>query len=235
MKTFFMKVFLIIASAMCLLEGLVLVAVGLNQLSSERLLSFYSRLLTAPKSLSTILGIGVFFMMLGFILLVVSSRTRPAPKMISVEKDGKALRIPQETIKGFIKQIVEQNPFASDISVDFETKDELTTIRLACAFNAVDSVHQEVNRIEEVLKNEIESVFEWKDFQFTFQLRGVGVDPKKKYFSSSEAEAELAIAEKVDAADEELASEDEPEAKAKEKNKAKPKDKNLISKMLFGK
>lgn len=236
MKTFFMKVFLIIASALCLFEGLVLLAVGLGQLPSERLLTFYSRLIAAPKSLSTIMGIGIFFLVLGFILLLMSSRTKPAAKMITVEKDGKALRIPQETIKSFIKQILEQNPYATDSSVDFQAKDEITEIRISSAFNAVGSVHQEVNRIEEVLKNEIESVFAWKDFQFVFQLRGVGVDPQKKYFPSANAQAPAQDPEKLRTGETEIILEEEaPEVKDQVKPKGKHKDKTLISKMLWGK
>lgn len=235
MKTFFMKIFLIIASALCLFEGLVLLAVGLGQLSPERLLSFYSRLIAAPKSLPTIMGIGIFFLILGFILLFVSSRTKPAPKIISVEKDGKALRIPQEAIKSFIKQILEQNPFVSDSSIDFQPKEDVMEIRISSAFNAVESVHEEANRIEEVLKGEIESVFAWKDFQFVFQLRGVGVDPRKKYFPSAKVQAIAQDAEKPETGEIEIPEEEASGAKNHIKPNGKPKDKTLITKMFWGK
>jgi hypothetical protein len=236
MKTFFMKVFLIVASALCLFEGLVLAAVGLGQLSPERLFSFYSRLLAAPKSLATISGIGMFFVILGFILLLVSSRTKPAPKMITVEKDGKALHIPQETIKSFIRQILEQNPYASDISVDFESKEDWINISISSSLDAVGSVHREVDQIEEVLRREIESVFEWRDFKFTFQLRGLGIDPRKKYFASADVPIQPADAGEQDAGEAEIMLEDEaPPAKNTAKGRGKLKNKTLLSKMLWGK
>ena len=243
MKTFFMKVFLIIASALCMFEGLVLVAVGLGQLSSERLLFFYNRLLQAPKSLGTILGVGIFFVILGFTLLIVSSRTKPGRKMITIEKDGKALSVPQETVKSFVKQILEQNPYASDINVDLDQKEGWIDIRIAAAFNTVSSIHQEVSRIEEVLRNEINRVFEWKDFKFIFQLRGVSIDTQKKYFSLPDTRTvQPQDAKNQDTGVTEISPEEEAPlaeevllAKNKVKGKGGLKDKTLLSKILWGK
>lgn len=244
MKTFFMKVFLIIATALCMLEGLVLVAVGLGQLSSERLLFFYNRLLQTPKSLGTILGVGIFFVILGFTLLIVSSRTKPGRKMITVGKDGKLLSVPQEAVKSFVKQILEQNPYAKDISVELIQKEKLIDIRIVAVFNTVSSIHQEVSRIEEVLRDEINRVFEWKDFKFVFQLRGVSIDTQKKYFSLpvdtqieqlQEAKNQDAGLVEMDSEEEVPLSEEVLLAKNKVKSKGDLKDKTLLSKMLWGK
>lgn len=261
MKTFFMKIFMVVAAALCLSEGLALIAVGLGRTSSEQFLSIYNRLMASPKVLSFVLGVGVFFLILGFILLVVSSRTKPAPKIIMVEKEGKSLGIPQQTIGDFIRQIMEQNPYASDVNVEFEPKAEGVEIMIASAFSGVPSLHQEIDRIEKVIKSEIENVFGWKGFNVHFQLRGVSVNPKRKYFSSNngekkatpqdnqeasmpaveqEDESALTVKEKAGGRDtraqgDEFEGEDEGRDELRPREKHKPKDKSMLSKMLWGK
>ncbi|MBF0486345.1 MAG: hypothetical protein HQL16_07530 [Candidatus Omnitrophica bacterium] len=262
MKSFFIKVFMMVASALCMLEGLVLVAVGLGRLPSDRLLSLYNGLMAAPRSLTTISAVGAFFVTLGFILLVLSSRTKPAPHVIDVEKDGKPLSIPEKAVRSFILQIIEQNPCASDVSVEFEHKgNKDVEIMIAIGLDGVSSIYEELNDIESVLKTELDRVFEWKGFKITFHLRGVGVDKNKKYFSSAVVEPSvppaeekvepLLEAEKPAAGDEAIKAEmtDEPsssgtvdqdvEPHAEEplqKRKAKDREQHpsLFSKVLFG-
>ncbi len=193
MRSFFIKVFMLLAAMLCMFEGLVLVAVGLRQLSSERLLSLYSTLMAAPKALTSVFGVGVFFVVLGFILLILSARSKPAPHEIRVEKDGKVLNIPEKAIKDFILQIIQQNPCVSDVTVAFERKEkEAIEIEVSASLDGVSSIYKELNELEEVLKSELDRVFEWKTFTIVFHLRGVGVDPKKKYFASSVIAAEAA-------------------------------------------
>lgn len=261
MKTFFTKILLILASSLCMFEGLVLVAVGMGKLSPDTLVAFYNGLLATPKSMTTILAIGLFFVLIGFILLVVASRTKPAPRMIVVEKDGKALGIPQLTIKDFIKQIIAQNPYITDAGVVFVRKKSGVDIRIVADLEGVQSVHQELARIEDVLREELQSVFEWKDFDFNFELSGVKVNPKKKYFVQEgapvrdgvkEAVEETPLANETVEAEQAVEAEEKqeeivsvvkekirPKFKAKdtngEKNSDSKKDSSLLSKLLWGK
>lgn len=198
MKTFFMKIFMVVAAGLCLFEGVVLIAIGLGRLAPEQFLSMYNSLMAAPQVLNVLLGVGGFFVVLGFILLVVSSRTKPAPKMIMAEKDGKPLGIPQQTIADFIHEIMEQNPYTSDITVEFVSGKETIEIVITSAFNGVSSLHQEISRIEKVLKNEIETVFGWNGFTINFQLRRVSVNSKRKYFSSNNSEKKETVEEKFE-------------------------------------
>ncbi|MBF0569198.1 MAG: hypothetical protein HQL18_00255 [Candidatus Omnitrophica bacterium] len=259
MKSLLIKVFMMVASAFCMLEGLVLVAVGLGRLPSDRLLAAYNTLMATPKALTSILGVGAFFVTLGFILLVLSSRTRPAPHVIDVEKDGKPLSIPEKAVRNFILQIIEQNPCASDVSVEFEhTGKKDVEILIAIGLDGVSSIYEELNEIEKVLEAELGRVFEWKGFKITFHLRGVGVDKKKKYFAAAvvapsapavENKAEPVNNEQPVAVDEVVKSEAteesvpvemidqvaEPQAEeSSSKRKAKEQHPSLFSKMLFG-
>ncbi|MBF0217676.1 MAG: hypothetical protein HQL30_11875 [Candidatus Omnitrophica bacterium] len=211
MKTFFMKIFLVVASMFCLFEGLVLAAVGLGRLAPERLLSIYNRVIAIPNSLTTIFSVGMFFLILGFILLLVASRTRPQPKMILVEKEGRVLGIPQATVKDYVVQILKKNPYMTDTTVTFEpAKKGWIDITIVSGFSGVSSVHKELSRVEETLRSEIENVFDWKDFKFIFELRGVGVDPRKKYFAAEKAAVEASKQKAViEAPGEEGAEEDE--------------------------
>ncbi|MBF0387278.1 MAG: hypothetical protein HQL20_05410 [Candidatus Omnitrophica bacterium] len=187
MKSLFIKVFMVFAAALCLAQGLVLAAVGLGTLSSEKLLALYAQLMAAPKALTAVLWVGGFFVLLGFILLILSARTRPVPHMIEVEKDGKPLNIPERAVREFILQILKQNPCASDVNVEFEHKGKGrdVEVEISAALDGVSSIYAELADIEGVLKTELERVFEWRSFTISFHLRGVGIDPKRKYFASA--------------------------------------------------
>ncbi|MBF0123288.1 MAG: hypothetical protein HQL21_07800 [Candidatus Omnitrophica bacterium] len=249
MKSFLLKVFMMFSAAFCLLEGLVLVAVGLGKLPADRLVIFYNALLSAPKALTTISVVGVFFVILGFILLILSSRTKPEPHEISVEKDGKVLNIPEKAVKDFILQIIDQNPCASDVTVSFERKEKGIEIEISASLDGVSSIYKELNEIEEVLKSELDRVFEWKAFTISFHLRGIGVDPKKKYFASSAPETAVGqqpvAEEKPEAAQEAVKSvivdtgdeDDKPideNLLARKSSKENPKGSSIFSRMLLG-
>jgi hypothetical protein len=73
------------------------------------------------------------------------------------------------------------------LRVDFNNKPkEGITILIALELNGVPSVHRALSQIEETIRAEMENVFAWKKFKFDFQVQGVSVDPKKKYFASPE-------------------------------------------------
>lgn len=249
MKSFFIKIFLVIAATLCMLEGLVLVAVGLGRLAPDRLVSIYSGLIAMPKAMSTILGIGGFFVILGFILLALASRTKPPIQMIEVAKEGKVVRITPQTIKDFIKQILSQNPYISDCSVDFENMSKYINIKVEAAFNNAPEIHQELKNVEDILTAEIERVFQWTEFKFDFEVEGVTADPKKKYFPSGssdkeqpadEAPKEPDIKKEKDTGGEEEKEGEEPEEEERvprHRNRGAhhSKDKTLISKLLWGK
>ncbi|MEI6437177.1 MAG: hypothetical protein WCO69_00330 [Candidatus Omnitrophota bacterium] len=246
MKSLLAKIFMVIAAAFCFLQGIVLLAVGLGTLSSEKLMTIYGQLMAAPKALTAVFWVGGFFVLLGFILLVISSRTRPVPHVIEVEKDGKPLSIPERAVREFILQILSQNPCASDVNVAFEHKGKGkdVEIEISAALDGVTSIYEELAEIETVLKSELERVFEWKTFTVCFHLRGIGIDPKRKYFSKSV----IATAPAAEAP----AAEAEPKAESVENTTMaaagtivdedtedvapeKPKNSSFLSKMLLGK
>ncbi|MBF0511520.1 MAG: hypothetical protein HQL13_04235 [Candidatus Omnitrophica bacterium] len=247
MKSFFIKVFMMVAAGFCMLEGLVLLAVGLGRLPSLKLLEFYNKLMATPKSLTTIAGVGAFFVVLGFILLIFSARTKPTPHVIEVEKDGKPLSIPEKAVRNFILQIIEQNPCASDVTVEFEHKGKRDVeISIAIGLDGVSSIYKELNEIEEVLKVELDRVFEWTYFTIAFHLRGVGVDKTKKYFAASKEPAPLVPdtqvkaqepveAQKIESQDVDLKTEMIEDKEPLENTEDKPYKESLFPKILFGK
>ena len=253
MKTVMMKVFLIAASLVCMLEGLVLVDVGLGRLPPDRAVDLYVKMFQTPHGLQTVLGVGLLFIVLGFILIMTASRTKPAVRMIEVVRSGKILKIPYVTIKDFIEQIIGQNPYITDFSVDFEAKGKgAIDIMIVSGFKDVPHIHRELNLVEEILKNELERVFEWKDFAFHFQLGEVSVSPNKKYFGDDKtqetpgqpaviAEQPAAIAEQPSASPEiEEVEMDRKEgvleeASVEESEKEVPKARSKFAAMLWGK
>jgi len=253
MKSLLAKVFMVVAAAFCMVEGIVLVAVGLGTLSSEKLLSLYAQLIAAPKALTAVLSVGGFFVLLGFILLVLSARTRPVPHTIEVEKDGKMLSIPERAVRDFILQILKQNPCASDVNVDFTHigKGKDVEVEISAALDGVTSIYEELGEIEAVLRTELDRVFEWKTFTIAFHLRGIGIDPKRKYFAKAVIETAPAAAapdaatpvtteaaaknDNATIADVGTIVDEEPAGEAAEETPVQGKKSSFLSKMLLGK
>ncbi|MBF0384255.1 MAG: hypothetical protein HQL27_00135 [Candidatus Omnitrophica bacterium] len=198
MKTFFLKIFLVISAGLCMFEGLIILAVGLGRLSPERLVNFYNQLLFMPWALKTLQGVGSFFVILGFLLLFFASRTKPVPKMITVTQEGKILSVPQRTVKGFIKEIGDQNPYVSYFEVDFEDRPkEGMVVAIAIDLSGVPSVQRELTLIEDTLRYELGNVFGWTDFKFDFSVQGVSVSPNKRYFNNAKVAKKGALEEDI--------------------------------------
>lgn len=185
MKTVLMKIFLIVSAMACMLQGMMLLSVGLGRLPAGKLVNLYEQLMNIPAALKTVEIVGVFFVLLGFILLVFAARAKQVPKMIKIEEDGQSLNITYKTIIDYIEQIGSQDPYVTHFLADFiNDRKEGVIIPVQIELNGVPSVQQVLNEIEHTLRDEIENVFGLKKFKFDFHIKGVSIDPKKKYFAS---------------------------------------------------
>lgn len=185
-----------IGATLCMFEGMVLLSVGLGKLPPERLSMVYEHMMTLPTAIRTIQIFGSFFIALGFILLFFASRTKPVPKTIAVEQEGKFLNVPYDTLIDFIKQIGDQNPYVKDFHVTFQTKAKgQVVIVITLELHGVPSVYLVLKQIEDTLRNEIENVFAWKNYGFDFKVEGVSIDADKKYFAPHHNEKESPAAE----------------------------------------
>jgi len=180
-----MKIFLMVSAMACMFQGLMFLSVGLGRLSPQKLVILYDQLINMPSALKTIVIVGTFFILLGFTLLLLASRTKQVPKMITVEQEGQSLNITYKTVIDFIEQVGSQNPYVTHFQADF-IHDNKTgiSIPVEIGLNGVPSVQHVLNDMENTLRNEIENVFGLKKFRFDFHIQGVSIDPKKKYFAS---------------------------------------------------
>jgi len=184
-KTFLMKVFLMFSAMACMFQGIMLLSVGLGRLSPQKLVVFYDQLLNFPAALKTIEIVGAFFVLLGFILLVFAARTKQVPKIITVEQEGQSLNIDYRTVIDFIEEVGSQDPYVTHFLADFiNTPKEGIIIPVEIELNGVPSVHHVLIEMENTLRSEIENVFGLKKIKFDFHVKGVSIDPKKKYFAS---------------------------------------------------
>ena len=189
MKTFFMKAFLMFSAMACMFQGMMLLSVGLGRLSPEKLINLYEQLLNLPAALKTIEGVGAFFVLLGFILLGFAARTKHTPKMITIEQEGQSLNIDYTTIIDFIEEVGSQDPYVTHFVADFVyDRKEGITIPIEIELNGVPSVHHVLVEMEKTLREEIINVFGLKELKFDFHVKGVSIDPKKKYFASHAAQ-----------------------------------------------
>jgi len=184
-KTFLMKAFLMFSAMACMFQGIILLSVGLGRLSPEKLITIYENLLNLPAALKTIEFVGAFFVLLGFILLVFAARTKHVPKMITVEQEGQSLNIDYKTVIDFIEEVGSQDPYVTHFLADFiyDRKDGII-IPVEIELNGVPSVHHVLVEMENTLREEMMNVFGLKQIKFDFHVKGVSIDPKKKYFTS---------------------------------------------------
>lgn len=176
-----------IAASLCMFEGLMLLAVGLGRLSPQKLVILYNQLLSSPVAFKSIQIVGVFFIALGFLVLLLASRTKAVPKMISIDQDGKVLNIAYHTVIDFIEQVGSQDPFVTHFKANFiNSRKEGIIIPIEVGLSGVPSVQQVLDEMENTLRGEIENVFGLKKIKFDFNIQGVSIDPKKKYFQHPE-------------------------------------------------
>jgi len=185
LKTFFMKAFLMFSAMACMFQGMMLLSVGLGRLSPQKLVILYDQLLNFPAALKTIEIVGAFFVVLGFILLGFAARTKHTPKMVTVEQEGQTLNIDYTTVIDFIEEVGSQDPYVTHFLADFiYDRKEGITIPIEIELNGVPSVHHVLIEMENTLREEIVNVFGLKEIRFDFHVKGVSIDPKKKYFTS---------------------------------------------------
>jgi len=116
--------------------------------------------------------------------LIVAFRSKRRQKLILIKEKGEILRIPVDEVKDFIDQMLGQNPYLSDFDTTLRNKGKRIYINISSVFNDAVSIRQEVNQIRKILKGELGRVFEFARFKINFQIKGIGINPEKKYFSS---------------------------------------------------
>ena len=185
MKTILLKIFLMLAAMACMFQGMMLLSVGLGRLSPQKLVILYDQLINSAGALKTIEIVGAFFILLGFILLMFAARTKQVPKIMTVEQEGQTLNIDYKTVIDFIEEVGSQDPYVTHFLADFiNDKKEGIIIPVEIELNGVPSVHHVLVEMENTLRAEIENVFGLKRIKFDFHVKGVSIDPKKKYFVS---------------------------------------------------
>ncbi|MEE8423999.1 MAG: hypothetical protein V3S49_05605 [Thermodesulfobacteriota bacterium] len=100
------------------------------------------------------------------------------------------MRIPLDTIKDFVDQILSQSPCMIDFDTVISNAGGWININIFSSFKQVVPIRQEVDRMRVILKQEIERVFGFTHFKINFQMKNINIDQSRNSFSSEFAKEE---------------------------------------------
>ena len=153
--------------------------VSIGRIAPQNIISLYTYILQMPKALDITLGLGAMYSLLGLIFLISAFRCKEPQQFIQIEEQGHLLRIPVDTFKDFIEQILQQNPYVSDYDTSVSFKRLRVAVTIVFSFNQSLPVRQEVGRIRAALKEEIEHVFGFTHVTINCQMKDIKVNHKK--------------------------------------------------------
>lgn len=185
MKIFFSKILLYVCACVAIVEAAIFLLVGLARIPPEKVLSLYAFVTQTKEFRNVSLGLAAGFLCVGIVLLIISVRLKGPQKLISTSKDGEDLDIPVDAVKDFIGQILTQNPSMNDFDITIHNKKGKVYIDINVSVGDSVSIQQGIHELRNVLKEEIERVFEFPYLKINFQIKGIRVNPEKKFSRTS--------------------------------------------------
>ena len=182
MKTFMSKVFLFMCAGIVIVQSVVLFMVGLGRITVREVVSFYNFIAGTQAALHVALGLGGVLLFVGCILFLIALRMKTSEKAIVIKEYGQLLRIPVATLKDFVRQILVQNSYLSDVEISISHKGKWIYLAIHPVFESIVSIPQKILELREALSSQIEQVFEFKNLRINFQVKGIKLNSTKKYF-----------------------------------------------------
>lgn len=191
MKKLITKLFLFICAGLAIFESMFFFMVTFRRIPAQKVISFYTFVSQTPKALRITLGVAIFFLSLGIILFFLALRVRRPQKVFLIREKGEVLRVPVDTIRDFIDQILSQSPYMSDFDTMISSKRERMNIDIFSSFKQAVPIRQEVSRVRAVLREEIERVFGFTNFKINFQAKGINIEQKTEGFIPQQGRKEV--------------------------------------------
>jgi len=180
MKNFIIKLFLFLCAVIFISQSILLFMIRMEKISIETIIHSYSSIFQIPfwaNFFNSMIGV---FLGTGLILCAFIFRKKTVTEEIVIKDKGEFIRIPIETIKALIIQILGNNPRFKEIDIDIFSKGSKTHIILACAYEGSHSVKEEIIESKEILKGELKRILDLSHIHFDFQLGGITVTPQEE-------------------------------------------------------
>ncbi len=176
MKKIIIKLFLFICALIFISESAILLMVCFGRFSVDEAVTFYRSLLQVPDRLDILYGVAATFLCLGLILLLGIFRKAGQIRTIEVRDKGEMVRIPVQTIKDFIEQLLRMNGQFNDVDIGIKKKGKWIYIDIEGTYTGQSPIRNEITEVKGTLKGEIKRVFEFSHLRIDFQIDGVQAD-----------------------------------------------------------
>jgi uncharacterized alkaline shock family protein YloU len=174
--------------------------------SADDTVRLYGFLSQAQRGVNILSGFTISLLTIGLIFLYYAIRRTGEAETIVLKDKGQMVHIPAETFKDFINQILEKESSLSDFDTAVHRKGKWIYVDVASNFTGAVPVRRETSQIKEILKSEIERVFELPHFKITFQMKGINAARAKNRERS--IEKNLGLEEETNQLNENMNEED---------------------------
>jgi hypothetical protein len=199
MKNFAARVFLSVSAAIFILEGAALLALRAGYFSIDDTAALYGYLVRTRDGMNLLSGFTMALFVIGLLFLHRVVRMAGGPDVIILKDKGGILRIPVDTFKDFIDQVLKKESLLSDFSTKVYRKGRWIYINITSNFTGRVHVCKEAFQVKHILECEIERVFKLSRFKITFQMKGI--DAGKGQEDKRQVKNRLHIEEGVGRAD----------------------------------
>ncbi len=191
MKNFIVKLFSLICAVIFLSQSAVLFLIWSGRVSLRDIIDFGNSLLQTSRHADILAGSAIAFLSIGLIFFYRAMKRTVRLKAIVVKNKGEIVRIPVNTVRDFVYQIIEKNPYLKEPNVVIHKKGKWIYINVLCAYTGETPVQEEINTLKEILRGEIGRVFGFSYLKIDFQLEGIRITYSGADFESEESDGTL--------------------------------------------
>jgi len=199
MKNFFIKLFFYVSFVVFTFEGLILTLMAAGRLSVTRIELFLASFASHQDSNILFIAAGGFFLF-ALVFLISALKTYDQPPVIIIKDKNEVLRIPLETIKEFVNQIISMNSHIKNVEMYVTKKKRWVTINILAMYSGCKPVHEEIIKLREIVKGELQRIFEFPFLRINFQLEGISLEHNRGSLMAlnQEEDSEKELVEKIE-------------------------------------
>lgn len=179
MKNVIMRVFLFGCGTVFIVESIALFMIRMGYFDVSVASQMYNSLFQTTSRLDMLLACAACFGLVGLVLMFRVFWGIGQSKAIIIKDKGEVVRIPAKTIKDFIAQIIDLNSALEDVKMIVKPNRKWIDLKILCSYTGDQPVSTELHRVKEIIKTEMNKVFDFTYVRINFQLEGISIETTK--------------------------------------------------------